>query len=110
MSNYMQQTSKDQNSLLAQLEQQAMESAMQRKLAADTSLTGMAGAETQFLDSLFSGAATASPGLFEKHKGSLLGGIGSLIGAGASGASAGLAASEGEAGGIASILAGLAAI
>jgi hypothetical protein len=83
-SNYMQQTTKDQNALLAQLEQQSMESAMQRELSASTSLTGMAGAESQFLDSLFSGAATASPGLFDKHKGSLLGGIGSLIGAGAS--------------------------
>ena len=110
MSNYMQQTSKDENALLAQLEQQAMESAMGRKLSADTSLMGMAGAESQFLDQLFSGAATASPGLFEKNKGSLLGGIGSLIGAGAAGASAGLGAAGGGAGLGASILAGLAAI
>lgn len=104
------QTTKDQNALLAQLEQQSMESAMQRELAASTSLTGMAGAESQFLDSLFSGAATASPGMFDKHKSSMLGGIGSLIKGGAAGAGAGLAAADAGAGGIGAILAGLAAI
>lgn len=102
MSNYMQQTTADQNALLAQLEQQAMESAMNRELQASTSLTGMAGAESQFLNQLFSGGATASPGLFEKHKGSLLGGIGSLLGG--LGSFAGAAS---EAGGIGALFAGL---
>jgi hypothetical protein len=114
MSDYMQQTSKDQNALLAGLDTQAMEAAMGRELQASEATTGMAAAETQFLEQLFSQGATASPGLFNKAKtsglGGLLGGIGSLIGAGGAGASAGLAAAGGGAGGIASILAGLAAI
>jgi hypothetical protein len=110
MSNYEQQTSKDQDALLAQLEQQSMESAMQRKLAASQDITGMAGAETQFLDQLFSQGAFASPGLSKKSSSSPLGGIGSLLSSlfgaagqagsfgalfGAGGAAAGAGAAEG---------------
>jgi hypothetical protein len=81
MSNYEQQTTLEQNALLAQLEQQAMEAAMQRKLTASQDITGMAGAETQFLDQLFAGGALAQPGLNQKAQSSILGGIGSLLGA-----------------------------
>lgn len=106
MSNYLQQTSKDQNALLAQMDTTAMENAMQRELQASTATTGMAGAEMQFLDQLFSQGATASPGLFNKSKtsglGGLLGGIGSLLGG--AGAAAGAAS---DAGGIAALFAGL---
>jgi hypothetical protein len=79
MSNYEQQTSLSQDALLAQLEQQSMESAMQRKLTASQDITGMAGAETQFLDQLFSQGAFASPGLSKKPSSSVLGGIGSIL-------------------------------
>lgn len=106
MSNYMQQTSKDQNALLAQMDTQAMEQAMQRELSASSTLTGMAGAETQFLDSLFSGGATASPQLFNKTKtsglGGILGGVGSMLGGLGS-----LAGAAGDAGGIGALFAGL---
>src|SRR5882762_1538003 len=61
MSDYFAQTSKDQNALLGQLETQSMEAAMQRELAASQDITGMAGAETQFLNQLFQGCALASP-------------------------------------------------
>jgi len=111
MSDYFAQTSKDQNALLGQLETQSMEAAMQRELAASQDITGMAGAETQFLNQLFQGSALASPNIYGGGKGSsILGGIGSLLGAGASGAGAGLAASAGGAGTMEAILAGLAAI
>src|SRR6266403_1306409 len=81
MSDYFTQTSKDQNALLGQLDTQAMESAMQRKLAASQDITGMAGAESQFLNQLFQGGAMASPNIYGGKSGSsLLGGIGSLIG------------------------------
>jgi hypothetical protein len=80
MSNYLQQTNLDQNALLGQLDTQAMQQAVQNELTASTSLTGMAGAESQFLDQLFSGAATASPTLNKKGQSSILGGIGSLLG------------------------------
>jgi hypothetical protein len=81
MSDYFTQTTKDQNALLGQLDTQAMEAAMQRMLSADTTLTGMAGAESQFLDQLFQGSALASPNIYGGKKGSsILGGIGSLIG------------------------------
>ena len=111
MSDFYAQTTKDQNALLGQLDTQAMEAAMQRELAASQDITGMAGAESQFLNQLFQGAALASPNIYGGQKGSsILDGIGSLLGAGASGAGAGLAASAGGSGTIASILAGLAAI
>jgi hypothetical protein len=111
MGDYYAQTAKDQNALLGQMDTQSMEAAMQRMLSADTSIAGMAGAETQFLDSLFQGSALASPNIYGGSKGSsLLGGIGSLISAGAGGAAAGLGASAGGAGVGASVLAGLAAI
>lgn len=81
MSNYEQQTTLDQNALLAQLMQSSFESAQQRKLQAGSEITGLAGNASQFFDSLFGSGATASPGLFSKNKGSVLGGIGSLLGA-----------------------------
>lgn len=106
MTDYMTQTTKDQNALLAQLEQQAMEAAMGRELQASTSLTGLAGAESQFLDQLFASGATASPSLFTKSKtgglSGLLGGVGSLLGGIGS-----LGSSASEAGGIGALLAGL---
>lgn len=85
MSDYLQQTNLSQNSLLGQLDTQAMQQAMQNELTASTSLTGMAGQESQFLDQLFSSAATSSPGVAKKGgSSSLLGGIGSLLGGAAS--------------------------
>lgn len=81
MSDFYAQTSKDQNALLGQLDTQAMENAMQRELAASQDITGMAGAESQFLNQLFQGSALASPNIYGGKKGSsLLGGIGSLLG------------------------------
>jgi hypothetical protein len=89
MSDYFSQTTKDQNALLGQLDTQAMEAAMQRELAASQDITGMAGAESQFLNQLFQGSALASPNIYGGKKGSsLLGGIGSLLG----GAGAGIGA------------------
>jgi hypothetical protein len=89
MSDYFSQTTKDQNALLGQLDTQAMEAAMQRELAASQDITGMAGAESQFLNQLFQGSALASPNIYNSKKGSsMLGGIGSLLG----GAGAGIGA------------------
>jgi hypothetical protein len=114
MSDYMQQTSKDQNALLAQMQTQAMENAMGRELTAGQGLQAEAGGESQFLQQLLATGALASPAIFQKSKtsglGGMLGGIGSLLGAGASGASAGLTAAGAGSGGIGAILAGLAAI
>lgn len=103
MGDYFTQTSKDQNALLAQLETQAMENAMGRKLTASQDITGMAGAESQFLDQLFQGSALASPNMFQKKAGgSLLGGIGSLLGGLGS-----LGGAAADAGGIGALFAGL---
>jgi|SRR5882724_2252142 len=106
MSDYFQQTSKDQNALLAQMDTQAMENAMNRELSASQGIMGMAGAESQFLDSLFSGAATASPNLFQKSKtsglGGILGGVGSMLGGIGS-----LAGAASSAGGIGALFASL---
>jgi len=102
MSDYFAQTSKDQNALLGQLETQSMEAAMQRELAASQDITGMAGAESQFLNQLFQGSALASPNIYGGQKGSsMLGGIGSLLG--------GIGSLAGDAGGMAAILAPFAA-
>lgn len=86
ITDYLTQTTKDQNALLAQMQTTALENAQQRELAASQDITGMAGAESQFLNQLFSGAATAGPSLFGKQQSNLLGGIGSILG----GAGAGL--------------------
>jgi hypothetical protein len=103
MSDYFSQTAKDQNALLGQLDTQAMEAAMQRELAASQDITGMAGAESQFLNQLFQGSALASPNIYSSKKGSsMLGGIGSLLGG--IGALGGAAA---DAGGIGALMAGL---
>jgi hypothetical protein len=114
MSDYFSQTSKDQNALLGQLDTQAMESAMQRKLTASQDITGMAGAESQFLQQLFQGGALASPNLYNDKKGSsMLGGIGSLLGGAAQGIGGFAAGFGGTAAGattMESIMAGLAAI
>lgn len=84
MSNYEQQTTLDQNALLAQLQQQSYQQAQQNQLQAGGMITGLAGNEQQYLNSLFSQGALTSPNLYNPIKGSLIGGIGSLIGAGAS--------------------------
>src|SRR6266436_3096473 len=103
MSDYFTQTSKDQNALLGQLDTQAMESAMQRKLAASQDITGMAGAESQFLQQLFQGGALASPNMYGGKTGSsMLGGIGSILGG-----LGGLAGGIGDAGGLAALFAGI---
>lgn len=118
MSDYLQQTNLNQNALLGQLDTQAMQQATQNELTASTSLTGMAGQESQFLDQLFSSAATSSPGVAKKGgSSSLLGGIGSLIGGAGSAAggigsllsSLGIGAGAG-AGGAADLAAALAGI
>jgi hypothetical protein len=84
MTDYMTQTTRDQNALLAQMQTQALESAMGREMGAGMGLQQEAGAESQFLQQLLSGGAFASPELFNKPKtsglGGLLGGIGSLLG------------------------------
>lgn len=78
MSDYMQQTTLGQNALLAQLQTAALENAMQRKLTAGQDISQMAGAESQFLNELFSTGAFASPALFAKGQSSVLGGIGEI--------------------------------
>lgn len=79
MSNYMQQTTKDQNAMLADLERQSMESAMQRQMQTGLGISGLAGGESQFLNQLLSGGAFAAPGVSMKGQNSLIGGIGSLV-------------------------------
>ena len=103
MSDYFTQTSKDQNALLGQLDTQAMEAAMQRKLTASQDITGMAGAESQFLDQLLQGGAFASPNMYGGKQGSsILGGLGSLIGGVGT-----LAGAASDAGGIGALMGAL---
>lgn len=84
VSQYLDQTTKDQNSLLAQMQTGALENAQSRELSAGGALMGQATGMEQFLSSLFSQGALSSPGIFNKTKtsgiGGVLGGIGSLLG------------------------------
>lgn len=81
MGNFASQTTADQNSLLGQLMQSSYENAMGRQMQTGMGLESMAGNESQFLNQLFASSALTSPQLFQKQKSSLLGGIGSLLGA-----------------------------
>src|SRR5271170_223315 len=81
ISNYLQQTTADQNSLLGQLSTQASQQAVQNSLTASSDLTGLAGSESQFIEQLLSSGSTSSPGVINKASNSnLLGGIGSILG------------------------------
>jgi hypothetical protein len=106
MTDFMTQTTKDQNALLAQLQTSALENAMGRELQAGQGIQGEAGAESQFLQQLLAGGALASPSIFTKSKtgglSGLLGGIGSMLGG--IGTLGGAAA---DAGGIGALFAGL---
>jgi hypothetical protein len=110
MSDFQSQSALDQNALLAQLEQQSMESAMGRKAGAQQFLSGEAGQIGEYLQGLdqqsiqnmyqefirtrpeyspllqmMFGGATSSPGTTNIGASSNMGGIASLLGAGASG-------------------------
>ena len=79
MQNFLSQTTKDQNALLGQLQTGALENAMQRQEQTGLALQQLGGQEGQFLQQLFAGGGTASPGLFSQQKGSALPGIGALV-------------------------------
>lgn len=101
MSNYMQQTTADQNSLLGQLQTQALENAANRQLTAGQgiqqqqtgigallqqgqmgtagNLLGLSGSEAQYLTQLLGQGAMAQPGLTMKGQNTALGGVGAML-------------------------------
>jgi hypothetical protein len=83
MSNYSQQTTADQNSLLGQLQTSALENAQNRGLQASMGVQSLGANESQFLNQLFASSALTSPQVLGQQHSSMLGGIGSLLGAGA---------------------------
>jgi len=78
--NYAEQTTKDQNALLGALQTQALQQAVQNQLQAGTTIFGGAANENQWLQQLLSQGALAQPGLNTTTKGSVLGGVGSILG------------------------------
>lgn len=83
MTDFMSQTTKDQNALLGQLQTSALENAQNRELSAGMGIQSLAGNESQFLNQLFASSALTSPQIFQKQHSSILGGLGSMLGMGA---------------------------